>query len=242
MAWGLWLCFWLVLLTAFYGTGAMLMAYLNPDLVQVLTRAWGRSLLRLCHVTVQVQGVEHLSPQENYVFAANHQSQFDIFVLAGFLPGQFRWVAKKELFYIPLFGQILSRIGCIPIDRHNLKEAIRTLDRAAAMVQSGTSLIIFPEGTRSTTREILPFKKGGIIMALKAGHPIVPVSISGTGHIQPGATFKVRPGPVKMVIAPPIDPHKYRLNRKEALMADLRQAIVANYDPDFPYGPANAPG
>ena len=101
-------------------------------------------------------------------------------------------------------------------------------------------MIIFPEGTRATVAELLPFKKGVFIMAQKAGQPIVPVSISGTRFIQPRASLRVRPGPVKVVLSPPIQPQNFK--RKEELMAAVRQAVEANYDPDFPYGPGGADG
>jgi len=112
----------------------------------------------------------------------------------------------------------------------------RTL--AAAKVRGGTSMIIFPEGTRVPEQELKPFKKGVFIMVLKAGQPLVPVSINGTFFIQPRGSFKMRPGPVKVVIGPPI--HSQNYSRKEDLMDAVWHAIAANYDPDFPYGPAGA--
>jgi 1-acyl-sn-glycerol-3-phosphate acyltransferase len=203
-------------------------------------RWWARSLLFLARTPVQVEGLEHLAAPQAYVFAANHRSNFDIFVLFAILPGKFLWVAKKELFKIPIFGQALSRMGSIPVDRENLQEAIRSLNRATSMVRGGTSMIIFPEGTRVTSRELVPFKKGVFIMAMKAGQPLVPVSISGTLAIQPRGSWRVRPGPVRVVFAPPINPQNF--STKEELMEAVRQAIAANYDPDFPYGPGGRDG
>ena len=184
-----------------------------------------------------MEGLEHLVPGQAYVFAANHRSNFDIFALVAVLPGRFLWVAKKSLFQIPVLGQALSRMGSISVDRDNLRSAVQSLDRATAIVKRGVSLIIFPEGTRALSRELLPFKKGVFIMAIKAGQPIVPVSISGTRFIQPRGTIRMIPGPIKVVISPPIAPHTFR--RKEDLMAAVRQAIEAHYDPDFPHGPGN---
>ena len=240
LAWGLWFHFWLLLLTAVFGSLAFLSTFIDPTgmLAQRLARCWGRSLLRLARIPVRVQGLEHLAPDQAYVFAVNHRSNFDIYVLLSILPGKILWVAKKSLFAIPIFGQALSRMGSIPIDRENLQQAIRSLNRATALVQGGTSMIIFPEGTRGETRELLPFKKGVFIMALKAGQPIVPVSISGTFFIQPRATLRVRPGPVQVVIAPPIPPQAFR--HKEDLMEAVRQAMIQNYDPHFPYGSGSA--
>jgi 1-acyl-sn-glycerol-3-phosphate acyltransferase len=242
LAWGLWFHFWLVLLTLILGPLAILFSFLDPSrkLSHYFARFWGRWLLYLSRVSVTVEGLEHLTPGQTYVYAVNHRSNFDIYVLIATLPGKFLWVAKKSLFFIPLFGQALRRLGYIPVDRSNLQQAIRSLDRAAALVRTGHSMIIFPEGTRGTSPELLPFKKGVFVMALKAGQPVVPVAISGTRFIQPRGTLRVKPGPVKMVIAPPRHPQDYA--GKEELMAAVRAAMAANYEPDFPYGPGSAAG
>ncbi|OHE39873.1 MAG: hypothetical protein A3K40_07560 [Syntrophobacterales bacterium RIFOXYC2_FULL_60_23] len=239
VAWGLWFQFWLVLLTLWAGFLVICWSYIDRDspMIHRSTRWWGQNLLRVAHIPIQVEGLEHLKPGQAYVFAANHRSNFDIFVLVAVLPGRFLWVAKKSLFHIPVLGQALSRMGSISVDRDNLRSAVQSLDRATAIVKRGVSLLIFPEGTRATTRELLPFKKGVFIMAIKAGQPIVPVSISGTRFIQPPGTIRMKPGPIKVVISPPIAPHTFR--RKEDLMAAVRQAIEAHYDPDFPHGPGN---
>jgi 1-acyl-sn-glycerol-3-phosphate acyltransferase len=239
VVWGLWFHFWLVLLTFGAGVVVIFVSFFNPGspLLQKIARWWGLILLRIAGVPVQVEGLEHLKPGQAYVYAANHRSNFDIFVLISTLPGRFLFVAKKSLFKIPIFGQALSGMGSISVDRDNLQSAIQSLNRATAIVKSGVSMIIFPEGTRATSRELLPFKKGVFIMALKAGQPIVPVSISGTRFIQARQTIRVMPGPIKVVISPPISPRAFR--RKEDLMAAVRQAIDAHYDPDFPYGSGN---
>jgi 1-acyl-sn-glycerol-3-phosphate acyltransferase len=239
VAWGLWFNFWVVLLTFWSGAAIILWSYLDRDspLIQRTCRWWGRNLLNVAHIPVQLEGLEHLVPGQAYVFAANHRSNFDIFALIAFLPGRFLWVAKKSLFQIPVLGQALSRMGSISVDRENLRSAVKSLDQATAIVKRGVSLIIFPEGTRALSRELLPFKKGVFIMAIKAGQPIVPVSISGTRFIQPRGTIRMVPGPIKVVISPPIAPQTFR--RKEDLMAAVRQTIEAHYDPDFPHGPGN---
>jgi 1-acyl-sn-glycerol-3-phosphate acyltransferase len=237
VAWGLWFQFWVVLLTLWAGMLVIGWSYIDRDSLMIhrSTRWWGRSLLKVSRIAVEVEGLEHLVPGQAYVFAANHRSNFDIFALVAVLPGRFLWVAKKSLFQIPVLGQALSRMGSISVDRNNLRSAVQSLDRATAIVKRGVSLIIFPEGTRALTRELLPFKKGVFIMAIKAGQPIVPVSISGTRFIQPRGTIRMKPGPIKVVISPPIAPDTFR--RKEDLMAAVRQAIEAHYDPDFPHGP-----
>jgi 1-acyl-sn-glycerol-3-phosphate acyltransferase len=236
---GLWFHFWLVLVTLFDAAMLVVVSYLSPrsSIIQQIARWWGWTLLKIGRTPIQVEGLEHLAPGQAYVYAANHRSNFDIYTLISTLPGPFLFVAKKSLFEIPIFGQALSRMGSISVDRSNLQSAIQSLNRATAIVKSGVSMIIFPEGTRATSRELLPFKKGVFIMALKAGQPIVPVSISGTRFIQARGAIRLKPGPIKVVISPPIPPTTFR--RKEELMAAVRQAIDAHYDPDFPYGPGN---
>ena len=236
MVWGLWFHFWLFVATIVFGSLAIIFSFLDYSRTfsQHMAVWWAKTLLFLGRIPVQVQGLEHLNPGGTYVYAANHRSNFDIYVLLAVLPGQFLWVAKKSLFRIPLFGQALSRMGYVPVDRADRTSAIRSLNNATAKIKAGASVIIFPEGTRATVPELLPFKKGVFVMALKAGQPVVPVSISGTRFIQPRASLRVRPGLVKVVISPPIQPQGFE--RKEELMDAVRRAIEANYDPDFPYG------
>jgi len=242
LAFGLWFHFWLVPITIAGSSGTVLASFLDRSgrMVHRVTSWWGRALLYVSRVTVQIEGLEHLVPGQTYVYAANHRSNFDIFLLLAFLPGPFAFIAKKSLFNIPIFGQALHRMGCIPVDRSNVQQAIRTLNQAAARVSQGNSVAIFPEGTRTTSPLLIPFKKGVFIMAKKSGQPVVPVSISGTRFILPRGTIRVRPGPVKIVISPPIFPQEFR--RKEDLMAAVHRSMAAGYDPDYPYGPGESHG
>jgi 1-acyl-sn-glycerol-3-phosphate acyltransferase len=238
LAYGLWFTYWLILFTIII---AGLIILIKPfdrrgSLGRKLAGLWAVFLLKILHIPVDVEGLEYLVPGQTYVFAANHRSQFDIFVLLAVLPGEFGWVAKKSLFQIPVFGQAMTRLGNVSLDRDNLKEAIKSLNEAATLVKGGRSFIIFPEGTRATSRELLPFKKGVFIMALKAGQPIVPIAINGTMAIQPRGSLHLRPGPIKVLISPPIDPRDFRGRPKEELMTAVQQAIADNFDPDYPYG------
>ncbi len=237
MAWGLWFHFWLLVLTLWAGIVVIGWTFVDraSPMIHRACKWWGRNLLRIAHIPIQVEGLEHLQPGQAYVYAANHRSNFDIFALISILPGRFLWVAKKSLFHVPVLGLALTRMGSISVDRENLRSAVQSLDQATATVKSGVSMVIFPEGTRTPSRELLPFKKGVFIMAMKAEQPIVPVSISGTRFIQPRETIRIKPGPIKVVISPPISPRAF--SRKEDLMAAVRQAIEAHYEPDFPYGP-----
>lgn len=237
LAFGLWFHFWLVPITVIGVSLTILFSFLDRSgrMMHQVARWWGQALLHFGRITVQVEGLEHLVPGQTYIYAANHRSNFDIYLLLAFLPGPFAFIAKESLFRIPLFGQALHRMGCVPVNRENVQQAIRSLNRAAAKVKEGASLAIYPEGTRATIPELLPFKKGVFIMAMRGGQPVAPVALSGTRFIQPRGTIRVRPGPVKIVVSPPIFPQNYR--RKEELMAAVYQSLAASYDPDFPYGP-----
>lgn len=241
MAWGLWFQFWLMLITVITALTVIAVAPIDRDgkLVQFMARWWARNLLRVMRIPLDVQGLAQLTPGQPYVFAANHRSDFDIFTLLAVLPGRLMFVAKKSLFQIPLFGQALSRMGSVPLDRDSLKEAMKSLDQAAARIKAGASMIIYPEGTRVNAAQLAPFKKGVFIMAAKAGQPIVPVAINGTRFIKIPGSLRVRPGPVRVVISPPIHPQNFK--RKDDMMAAVYQAIAATYDPDYPYGPDRDP-
>ena len=130
--------FWLVLLTLWAGILVIFWSYLDRDspMIHRACRWWGRNLLKIAHIPVQVEGLEHLEPGQAYVFAANHRSNFDIFALISVLPGRFLWVAKKSLFQVPVLGQALTRMGSISVDRDNLRSAVQSLDQATAIVKT----------------------------------------------------------------------------------------------------------
>lgn len=242
LAFGLWFQFWLVIITLMGGSLAVIFSYLDRSgrMTQQAARWWGQWLLYFGRVPVQVEGLELLEPGRTYVYAANHRSNFDIYLMLAVLPGNFGFIAKKSLFQIPLFGQAIDKLGCVPVDREKIQDAIRCLNLAAAKVRQGASMAIFPEGTRVKAPELAPFKKGVFIMAQKAGQPVVPVAINGTRFIQPRGTVRVRPGPVKIVVRPPIFPQNFR--RKADLMNAVQASLAAGYDPHYPYGPEDADG
>ena len=141
---------------------------------------WGRLIIWVSGVRVRRGGGSGLDPAAPYVFAANHQSQYDIFVLSGYLGHDFSWLAKKELFRVPLWGKAMLAAGYIPIDRSKGREAMKSLGEAASRIAAGTSVVIFPEGTRSPDGRLGRFKPGVMHLAIKAGVPVVPVAIDGS--------------------------------------------------------------
>jgi 1-acyl-sn-glycerol-3-phosphate acyltransferase len=156
---------------------------------------------------------------------SNHQSNFDIPVLLGHLNVQFRWLAKMELFKIPIFGHAMRKAGYISIDRNNREAAFESLKAAAHKIKSGVSILIFPEGTRSRDGKMRPFKKGGFVMALDSGAPIVPIVLTGTRSIMTKGRFRINPGKVSMMIHQPIQTSEYTRETKDALMERVRRVI-----------------
>ena len=157
---------------------------------------------------------------------ANHTSNFDIPVLQSCLPVHFRWLAKSELFKIPIFGFAMKRAGYISIDRSDKESAIQSLQQAAKIIQSGASVIIFPEGTRSRNQNVQPFKKGGFVLAVDSGVPIVPVVLHGTWKIMPKNQMVIEPGHVFVEIKKPIETLDYTRETKDLLMGKIRTVIM----------------
>lgn len=200
----------------------------NP--MHKIARFWGKSILVVSGVKVTVKGMSNIDPSAPYIYMPNHQSNFDIPVLLGHLKIQFRWLAKMELLKIPIFGRAMRKAGYISINRYNRQAAFESLKVAADRIKSGVSVLIFPEGTRSLDGNIRSFKKGGFVLAIDSGIPIVPVVITGTRAIMPRGKLRIHPGHVRMVIHQPIDTSTYTRETKEALMESVRRVICNNFE------------
>ena len=155
----------------------------------------------------------------------NHQSNFDIPVLLGRLPVQFRWLAKAELFRIPILGHGMRASGYISIDRSNRRSAMQSLNKAAETIRNGTSVLIFPEGTRSPDGILQSFKKGGFVLTVDAGVPVIPMIICGTWPIMPKDRWMIRPQPVTLHILPAVDTSAYSRKTKDDLMAEVHRKM-----------------
>jgi len=213
----------LISLIALYKT---LLLGRGADSVQGLATWWAGSICRVSGVEVAVSGTEQLDPEKPYIFAANHQSQFDILVLQGFLGVNFRWLAKKELFAVPIWGAAMRGAGYIPIDRSHGRKAIKSLDEAAKKIGAGTSVIIFPEGTRSRDGKLHDFKAGAMVLAIKSGVPIVPVAIIGTYAILPKGKLLMNPGKVRIHLGQPIETKIYSTRDKHQLAKVLQDDVA----------------
>ena len=157
----------------------------NGNEVHHVARVWGRSILWVSGIKVKVHGFNPDWGKQPIIYMSNHESNFDIPVLLSGLPVQFRWLAKSELFKIPIFGRAMRGAGYIGIDRFNQESAFKSINEAAGKLETGVSVMMFPEGTRSLDGNIRPFKKGGFVMAVDSAAPIVPIILRGTRQIMP---------------------------------------------------------
>jgi 1-acyl-sn-glycerol-3-phosphate acyltransferase len=168
-------------------------------------RIWSKFIFWGVGIRVRVTGMENIPKDRAVIFAANHQSTIDIPAMFGYLPAQFRIMAKQILFMIPFLGWHLYLSGNIPIDRKNPKKAQRGLLQAAARVRKNISLFVFVEGTRTRDGSLRKFKRGSFTLAKKLNVPIVPVAIMGTFELMPAGSVLAKPGPVELKIMPLIE-------------------------------------
>ena len=198
----------------------------SGDTVVVLARIWSRLLLWTAGVPLKVTMHGELDPRQPYVFMANHISTVDIWALFVALPVKVRFIAKKQLGQIPLFGWAMAAGRFIFIDRQNPLAARRSIDQAAARIRSGSSVAIFPEGTRSRDGHLGPFKKGGFHLAITSGVPIVPVGIRGAHEVMPRGSWILRRGPVSVEIGAPIPTAGLSSSDRNALLEKVRSEIA----------------
>ena len=213
--------------TAVMGALAWLCAFFSktgnvPHKVAIM---WAKSILFVSRVTVHVSGISNIDPEKSYIFMANHQSNFDILALFAGLPVQFRWLAKAELFKIPIFAQGMRGCGYISIDRRNRESAFQSIREAGEKIRNGASVMIFPEGTRSWDGKLLSFKKGGFVLAVDSGVPIVPMVITGSLAVMPKKQLKVKSGKILLRILSPIDHSSMEISNKNELLQIVQDTI-----------------
>jgi len=188
-------------------------------------RIWARMILGTSGIHVRVVGIENFEPGRAYIFCSNHLSLMDTPLVFGYLPVQFRVMAKKGLFQLPFLGWHLRRSGHLAVDRRNPKGAIRSFELAAQRVREGMSLVFFPEGTRSRDGVMHDFKHGAFLLAIKAGVPVVPMSIRGTRECLLPDTLVVRSGQAILTIGKPISSQGMTHRDAGRLAAMTRQSI-----------------
>ena len=218
----------IILATACFGTANLVVSLFDADERRqiAIARAWARTLLRIAGVKVRVEGMEKIDPAGSYVFVSNHVSYMDTPVIFTHIPVQFRFLAKKGLFSVPFIGGHLKRAGHIPVPLE-AKAALRTMAEAGRIVRErGISLLVFPEGGRSETGELLEFKDGAAYLAIKAGVPVGPIGLIGMHAILPMHSVNMRPGKVVLRIGEPLPTANLSIADRARLTQELRDRIV----------------
>lgn len=222
---------YLVVSTLAWGIVAVVIALFSPRLAFHCGTIWSWCLCWLNLTPVKVEGRDRAPGDRSYVIMSNHQSHFDVLAFYGHWGRQFRWVIKKSLRNVPGLGWYCAAGGHIFIDRSSREAAIHSLRAARPLLEGGTSVMIFPEGTRSRDGRLRDFKKGGFMIALDLGLPVLPVSISGSRHVLPAGDWRLLPGRIRITVHEPIDPTAYGVERRAELMQAVREAIAGGLTP-----------
>ncbi len=219
-------------LTFILAFSAMVFTFFDPGggMYHRHARLWARLGLWLAGAKVEATGQEHVPDGVPVIFMSNHQGNFDILALLLVVPRRFAWIAKEELFRIPVFGHSMARAGYIPLDRSDGRRALKSMEAAAAKIRNGASVVIFPEGTRSPDGALLPFKRGGFLVAVRAGVPIVPVTINGSMRINPAHRIELHPGTIRVRFGEPISTSGRGRGQDEQTMEQVRAAIAGGLE------------
>jgi 1-acyl-sn-glycerol-3-phosphate acyltransferase len=201
-------------------------SFVSEDWTEKLSRAYALTILRGMGVERHVEGLENVDPQQPYVYVCNHQSHVDPPTCMASLPGHLRFVGKKSLFKVPLFGSALRRAGHIPIDRGDSTTSTDQLNKNLDALRTRVSIVLFPEGTRSETGALGPFKKGAAVMAIQAQVPVVPMAIAGTRYILPKGFNAIHGGVVRLRVGKPIPTKGMTLEDRGTLTDKLRHAVA----------------
>jgi 1-acyl-sn-glycerol-3-phosphate acyltransferase len=201
----------------------------------VVGAVWGRFVVKVCGIRIEIEGTEHIDPRRAYVLIANHLSNLDVIATLAAVPLPIHFVAKQELLRVPVFGRALRMSNHIVIDRSKPDEAIaRINERVAGQLGNAFGILFFGEGTRSPDGKVHVFKKGGVTLALHTGLPIIPVSISGTRKFLPKGSLRIHPGGrVKIVLGALIETRGRSVEEREALNEQVRIRVVAGYIEDY---------
>jgi 1-acyl-sn-glycerol-3-phosphate acyltransferase len=188
-------------------------------------RWWSAAVLWAAGIKVRVHGMENVAGGEPHIFAANHVSWFDVPALAKVLP-RYKFVAKAELFKVPIFGPAMRAAGMVEIQRDNRKAAFGAYEVAAERIRAGISVVVFPEGTRGHEYPLRPFKKGPFVLAIAAGAPIIPIIIHGTIEVMRRSSLWVHPGTIDIHLLEPVVTSSVDYDHREALMQTVRTRMA----------------
>lgn len=213
--------------TIIMGTYGVLVGFIPPrgDWTVRGARLWARIILWSALIRLRVEGAARVPRDEPVVFMSNHESWLDIPVLLASIPVQVRFLAKKSLFGIPFLGWAMRAMGFIPVDRKNRREAVKSFEEAAQHIRTGRSVLIFPEETRTRTGDLLPFQRGGFLIAIKAGVPIIPVGLDGPARSLARGAYLLRAGRITVRFGEPIPTSGLGVTAKDALMTQVRDGV-----------------
>lgn len=224
----LWAALVAVVVTLPLATATLIVAAIrsNARVIDGITRLWARLILRAAGIDLRAEGTESIDRQQRYILIANHSSYFDIPCIFAAIPQPIRFMAKVSLFKIPIFGWAIGRAGFIPIDRQNRKTAVKSFELAVERIRKGNTVVVFPEEGRSRTREMRPFQRGGFLLALRSGLPILPVAIAGTYDVFRAGATRVTPGRVTLRVGTPIPTAGLTVRDKGRLLDESRAQIT----------------
>ena len=199
----------------------------NAHAIDHITRLWARLIVNAAGIDLRAEGTETIDRKQRYIIIANHYSYFDIPCIFAAIPQPIRFMAKISLFKIPIFGWAIGRAGFIPIDRKNRRTAVKSFELAVQRIRKGNTVVVFPEEGRSRERTMRQFQRGGFLLALRSGLPILPVAIVGTYDVFSAHAKRVTPGPVTVKVGTPIPTEGLTVREKDRLLTESREQILA---------------
>jgi 1-acyl-sn-glycerol-3-phosphate acyltransferase len=216
-----------VVVTIPASTIVMIIALLSSSssLIEPVIRLWARGVLWGAGIDIRAEGIERIERSKRYIFIANHHSYFDIPCILAAIPQPIRFMAKKSLFSIPLFGWALSRAGFIPIDRKNRRTAVKSFDLAVERIRKGNTIVIFPEEGRSRELAMRPFQRGAFLLAIRSELPILPLAIDGTYEVLKVGAKRITPGVVTIRVGTVIETAGVSVRAKDTLLEESRGQI-----------------
>ena len=230
-----WLGFWATITTVIMGIPVMVTGMLSRtgNLAFSISKIWAYTMIAASFVRTEIKNKNKILKGTPYIIISNHQSHYDIITLVTTLGIQFRWIIKKEILKLPIFGYALYASRNIFIDRSNTARAIESINKGIDRLPKGVSVMVFAEGTRSPDGQIHEFKKGGFVTAVRRKIPILPVTVNGSRRVMRKGSFTLKPGKIQIVIGDPIDTSGYTTDTVQELIDKTRQTIIANFNPEY---------
>jgi 1-acyl-sn-glycerol-3-phosphate acyltransferase len=225
----LYFCFAVVFVLPFLILWSLIVG--SPDTMYAIAMKVVRFAVRLAKVDVRVEGIENIPPGV-CIFAANHISNIDPLAFVPAIPRRISLLVKKELFRIPIFSTAMRMAKFVPVDRADKEAATASVELAVRFLNEGLSFAVYPEGTRSSDGRLRPFKKGTFVMAIQAGVPVVPVSISGAQNLLRKGEWTIRPGEILVRFGPPVDGSQYTMEHRSELLARVEAQVIAGLPED----------